>query len=220
MRQPSATGSFSSIRFISDVQLKYYGGRSLLTALFESPADRKRPAIVDILDSFPTARFILFGDSGEQDLELYVSIALERPAQVAAIYIRDISSGREIPESLSRGQSTPDTYSPPGGTTPMPSRTNLPLSPSENPKQEQDGFQGGYNASPPSSDSSTTDEIEIREELQALSAAQQKILRRAVAWRSRLEQARWNVPESVELVVFRDIQEITPRVVRQISDLS
>ncbi len=48
-------------------QLKYYGGGNLINGLFEPAGDRKRPGIVEVLDSFPRAKFILIGDSGEQE---------------------------------------------------------------------------------------------------------------------------------------------------------
>jgi phosphatidate phosphatase APP1 len=41
--------------------------KNLLTA----PADRKREGLVKILEAFENSKFILIGDSGEQDLELY-----------------------------------------------------------------------------------------------------------------------------------------------------
>lgn len=46
---------------------------------------------MEVLDNFSNARFILVGDSGEQDLELYGSIARERPYQILGIFIRDAS---------------------------------------------------------------------------------------------------------------------------------
>jgi phosphatidate phosphatase APP1 len=53
------------------IKLKSYAGRSLLTGLLSTPAARKRAGVVDILDAFLDSKFILIGDSGEQDLELY-----------------------------------------------------------------------------------------------------------------------------------------------------
>jgi phosphatidate phosphatase APP1 len=50
----------------------------------------KGKAILDIMDTFPSATFLLFGDSGEDDLETYVDVALERPGQVAGIFIRNL----------------------------------------------------------------------------------------------------------------------------------
>ncbi|KAI0788704.1 hypothetical protein C8Q75DRAFT_807439 [Abortiporus biennis] len=71
------------------LKLKCYAGRSLFNGLLSAPAERKRAGVTDILDSFPQSRFFLVGDSGEQDLELYASIARERPNQVLGIFIRD-----------------------------------------------------------------------------------------------------------------------------------
>ncbi|KAI1793481.1 hypothetical protein LXA43DRAFT_1073156 [Ganoderma leucocontextum] len=73
------------------VRLRSYGGRTLFNGLLSAPAVRKRSAVVDILNHFPDARFLLVGDSGEQDLELYAEIARERPEQILAIFIRDAS---------------------------------------------------------------------------------------------------------------------------------
>ncbi|KAJ9107021.1 hypothetical protein QFC19_002890 [Naganishia cerealis] len=74
------------------LMLKYYGGKHLVNAFLEEPGDRKRPGVMAVLDSFPDAKFILIGDSGEQDLELYVAVAKARPDRVLAIAIRDVSS--------------------------------------------------------------------------------------------------------------------------------
>lgn len=38
-----------------------------MNGLFEPPGERKRPGLVEIFDAFPQAKFILFGDSGEQE---------------------------------------------------------------------------------------------------------------------------------------------------------
>ena len=48
--------------------------------------------MIDILNSFPESQFILVGDSGEQDMELYATVAMERPQQVLAVFIRDARS--------------------------------------------------------------------------------------------------------------------------------
>lgn len=72
------------------IALKSYNGRSFFNALLSDPATRKRANVVDVLDGFPDSKFILIGDSGEQDLELYASIAMERPQQILAVFIRDV----------------------------------------------------------------------------------------------------------------------------------
>lgn len=51
----------------------------------------KRRAIEQILDDFPGRRFLLLGDSGERDPEVYVAIARRRPAQVRGVLIRRLT---------------------------------------------------------------------------------------------------------------------------------
>lgn len=57
-----------------------------------APAARKRQGVIDILNNFPESQFILVGDSGEQDMELYATVAMERPQQILAVFIRDARS--------------------------------------------------------------------------------------------------------------------------------
>lgn len=51
----------------------------------------KQEAIEAIFATYPHWQFILLGDSGQQDQEIYSQLATDYPAQVAAIYIRDIA---------------------------------------------------------------------------------------------------------------------------------
>ncbi len=74
------------------VRLRSYGRRSLFNDLLSAPSDRKRDGVVEVMSSFPHSRFILIGDSGEQDLELYASIARDHPEQVLCIFIRDVNT--------------------------------------------------------------------------------------------------------------------------------
>jgi phosphatidate phosphatase APP1 len=50
----------------------------------------KRRAIEQIMDEFPNRRFLLVGDSGERDPEVYAAIARRRPEQVSGILIRQV----------------------------------------------------------------------------------------------------------------------------------
>ena len=50
----------------------------------------KRRTIEKIMDEFPARRFLLVGDSGERDPEVYAAIAKRRPQQVAGIVIRQV----------------------------------------------------------------------------------------------------------------------------------
>ncbi|KAJ3762392.1 hypothetical protein EV360DRAFT_35831 [Lentinula raphanica] len=78
------------------VKLRSYAGRSLFSGLLSAPSARKRAGVLEILDAFPDSRFILIGDSGEQDLELYTELARERADQVLAIFIRDAGDGQPL----------------------------------------------------------------------------------------------------------------------------
>ncbi|KAH9175958.1 hypothetical protein EDB89DRAFT_2066151 [Lactarius sanguifluus] len=74
------------------VRLRSYGTRSLFSGLLSAPAERKRDGVVEVLNSFPDSGFILIGDSGEQDLELYADVAKEYSQQILCIFIRDVNT--------------------------------------------------------------------------------------------------------------------------------
>jgi hypothetical protein len=78
----------------------------MLARLVETPGQAKRDAILKILADFPKRRFILIGDSGEIDLEIYTRIALENPDQIFKIYIRDVTTPNTIKQQEKRGSST------------------------------------------------------------------------------------------------------------------
>lgn len=50
--------------------------------------DHKITAIQDILAAWPEKKFVLFGDSGQEDPEIYRCIAAQYPSRVRGIYIR------------------------------------------------------------------------------------------------------------------------------------
>jgi len=56
--------------------------------MFASPIHAKRRLITPIMKRFPKRKFILVGDSGEKDPEVYAEFAREYPDQVKAIFIR------------------------------------------------------------------------------------------------------------------------------------
>ncbi|CEP08136.1 hypothetical protein [Parasitella parasitica] len=64
----------------------------LLSRLVETPGQAKRDAILKIIADFPQRQFVLVGDSGEIDLEIYTRIASEFPDQILKIYIRDVTT--------------------------------------------------------------------------------------------------------------------------------
>lgn len=53
----------------------------------------KRKAIEQIMADFPRRRFVLVGDSGEKDPEVYAAVARGRPDQVASVLIRRVHEG-------------------------------------------------------------------------------------------------------------------------------
>jgi hypothetical protein len=60
----------------------------------ERPFQAKRAAIERILRAFPHRRFLLFGDAGERDVELYAGIADSFGDQVAHVAIRQTADDR------------------------------------------------------------------------------------------------------------------------------
>lgn len=76
------------------IHLKQYSG-NIIASLMEPSSLRKSKALSKILHDFPLKRFICVGDSGEQDLEAYVDLALANPERIVAIYIR------AVPDSFS-----------------------------------------------------------------------------------------------------------------------
>jgi phosphatidate phosphatase APP1 len=64
--------------------------------------DHKRDAIRHILDMYPDMRFVLVGDSGQRDPEVYNRILREHPGRILGIYIRDVSNTPERSEAIDR----------------------------------------------------------------------------------------------------------------------
>lgn len=70
--------------------LKQYSG--MLQGIFEPVAERKKGTLDKIMRDFPERKFILVGDSGEADLEVYTDVVLANPGKVVAIFIRDVTT--------------------------------------------------------------------------------------------------------------------------------
>jgi phosphatidate phosphatase APP1 len=56
--------------------------------------EHKRKAIEDILATYPKLRFILIGDSGEEDPEIYSGVVHRHPDRIRAVYIRSVNQKR------------------------------------------------------------------------------------------------------------------------------
>jgi phosphatidate phosphatase APP1 len=64
--------------------------RSVLS-LFASP-ERYKPGVIEpLLRRFPKRQFVLVGDSGEKDPEIYGALARKHPGQIRCILIRDVT---------------------------------------------------------------------------------------------------------------------------------
>jgi len=70
--------------------LKQYSG--MLQGIFEPVAERKKATLDKLMRDFPDRRFILVGDSGEADLEVYTDVVLDNPGRIIGIYIRDVTT--------------------------------------------------------------------------------------------------------------------------------
>ena len=70
--------------------LKQYSG--MLQGIFEPVAERKKSNLEKIVRDFPDRKFILVGDSGEADLEVYTDVALDNPGRVIGMFIRDVTT--------------------------------------------------------------------------------------------------------------------------------
>ena len=67
-----------------------------------SHKNHKTEAIEDILATYPGLEFILIGDSGEQDPEIYSGIVHRFPGRIRAIYIRSVNQDRERLAAIER----------------------------------------------------------------------------------------------------------------------
>ncbi|KAF1942021.1 hypothetical protein EJ02DRAFT_376662 [Clathrospora elynae] len=112
--------------------LKQYSG--MLQGIFEPVAERKKVTLDKIARDFPERNFILIGDSGEADLEVYTDFVLENPGRAVAVFIRDVTTtegpGFFDPSSGfsqgDRSSSSPSSQRTGGGTSSASSRTRAP----------------------------------------------------------------------------------------------
>ncbi|KAI1362224.1 hypothetical protein F5Y08DRAFT_312739 [Xylaria arbuscula] len=72
------------------LHLKRYTG--MLQGIFEPVAERKKGTLEKIMHDFPERKFLLVGDSGEADLEVYTELAVANPGRIKGIFIRDVTT--------------------------------------------------------------------------------------------------------------------------------
>lgn len=76
------------------IDLKQYSG--MLQGIFEPVAERKKGTLERILRDFPERKFLLVGDSGEADLEVYTDLVLAYPGRILAVFIRDVTTPEQV----------------------------------------------------------------------------------------------------------------------------
>jgi len=84
---PWATLSLKAVRFRDETFFD----------LFKKGTETKPAAIKKILAAYPDRYFVLVGDSGEQDPEVYAALIRENPVQIKKIYIRNVTD--EAPDN-------------------------------------------------------------------------------------------------------------------------
>lgn len=77
-------------------------GLSATELLPFSHGTHKESAIQQILGTYPALPFILVGDSGQEDPEIYHQVVNEHPERILAVYIRDVSGRAERRESIQK----------------------------------------------------------------------------------------------------------------------
>ncbi len=60
--------------------------------------DYKLGVIRDLLEKYEDLPFVLIGDSGEEDPEIYLQTVREHPGRIKAVYIRDVTPGERDAE--------------------------------------------------------------------------------------------------------------------------
>ncbi|MCI1747816.1 MAG: DUF2183 domain-containing protein [Acidipropionibacterium sp.] len=66
------------------------------TGWFRSGPEHKRAALRELTRDFPRIRWVLVGDDGQHDVELYTELDEGRPGHVRAIAIRELSPTQQI----------------------------------------------------------------------------------------------------------------------------
>ncbi|MHA7056128.1 App1 family protein [Aquimarina sp. M1] len=81
----------------------YFPEGPILLRDFRTPFDKtpkpkiphKQSEIINLLSVYPDLKFILIGDSGEKDADIYTEIAKNYPGRILAIYLRSVNHRRK-----------------------------------------------------------------------------------------------------------------------------
>lgn len=71
-----------------------------LGRLSERHSRHKSEVIREIFDTYPALPFLLVGDSGQEDPEIYADLVRERPGRITAVYIRNVTPQAERTERI------------------------------------------------------------------------------------------------------------------------
>lgn len=77
-------------------------GRARSASVLGPPTVEKRAAIRDLLETFPGRQFVLCGDTGEEDPELYGELAGAFPRQILRVFLRNVSAEAAENERMRR----------------------------------------------------------------------------------------------------------------------
>lgn len=77
-------------------QRHFYVGDKSFVRFFRSSVKYKTDTVSSLIERYPQRKFILIGDSGENDPEVYLDIAGKYQQQVTGIFIREVYDGVEL----------------------------------------------------------------------------------------------------------------------------
>ena len=69
---------------------------NLLKRKTQDEKPQKQKEILNLLKTYPNLPFILIGDSGEHDPDIYMEIAEEFPDRILAIYLRSVKHKKKM----------------------------------------------------------------------------------------------------------------------------
>ncbi len=85
------------------MQLKHFRFKdSSLMNLFKKGTETKPDQIASIVNSYPARRFLLIGDSGEHDPEVYAESMRRYPKQILRIYIHNVTGANRSDQRFSK----------------------------------------------------------------------------------------------------------------------
>jgi phosphatidate phosphatase APP1 len=79
---------------------------------FRSGREHKRTMLERLAGEFPTIKWLLFGDDGQHDEEIYADFLRQHPDKVAAVGIRQLTPGEAVLAGSSLRDKSPSTDSP------------------------------------------------------------------------------------------------------------